>query len=345
MGAPEPVHIRFAAQSKRKPRIDIAEIFGLYRLTDSRIAVPAGLSFRIPERTSLDCPEIIKPEADVLNIIGIVIMIELNNVKLAVHLTVVHRSERHGVRTDGYRYIAVKNIRLHMDKINMTDILNLAPFLLVMRIYPCVCRKRQIVKAVVSLAKKIEIPFLVQLFDRAEFFFQIVNKFLLTMLAETALAVNLVVALPADHIRIVGKFLCHSLGDLCACFTVVRVVGTAMSPAAVLCPCSRLKLPETFGVLEGKPPRRCCGRSAEDYGYACLSELVNNLVEPAELVLSLFRLHLTPCKFGNTGGVYTCLLHLCNVPVDLAFIPVLGIICNAEIRRFKLGIHKAPPRL
>ena len=156
--APQPVHIRLAPERDGKKRIYITEIFGLYRLTYRGVAVPARCSFRIPQRARTQCTQKVEPEARSVNIRRDIIMIKLRDVESREHMSVIHRAERHCVRSDGNRYVFMQYFALHVYKFDVAFVLIRTPQRAVMRIYPRVHGQRNIVKRIVPLAEQIEIP-------------------------------------------------------------------------------------------------------------------------------------------------------------------------------------------
>ena len=95
---------------------------------------------------------------------------------------------------------------------------------------------RHLGKVFVCLAEKIQIPPLVQVLNGAVSGAQMVFKCPDAMGAEAAVVKggNLVVDLPADHIGMGSEFLRHFLRDPHTIVKIVRVVGAAMPPTAVL---------------------------------------------------------------------------------------------------------------
>ena len=69
--------------------------------------------------------------------------------------------------------------------------------------------------------------------------------------------------------------------------------------------------------------------------------LIDHAMEEGKIKLARMGLHAVPGKFGDTHGIHADALHLFDIPVDLAFIPILGIIGDAQIGRLSVqhGVH------
>ncbi len=339
MRAPQPVKVRLCSESDRQPGIHDAEALRLDGLRDGGRSVPAGGGFRVPERAVLERADIIEPEIGLVQVFLLVVVVEFHNVQILVHFFVVRPVDRHEVRADRGVRAGAHGVRLHVDERNLRLALKNVPFRQEVRILPADDRRGDLAEIGVSLAEEVQVPLPVQIFDLSVFCLQIFMKFFYAYRAAAFAAVDLVVDLPPDDVRVAAEFPRHFDGDALAVLPVLLVVRAAMAaPAVRLAPALPVQ-EQHVGVLFRQPDRRGCGRGAEDGFDAGFAEAVYHPMQPFEIEFAFPRLHVVPGEFAHAHDVDAGFFHFHNIGGLLAFVPVLRVVCGAEIKNVFLFAH------
>ena len=281
--APDPVHICLTAERDREERVDAAPAVGFDRLTDVGGAVPAGLRFGVPERMLTHTAQVVKPQTAFPLIVDFIVVIELDNIELFVETAVVHAVEGHCIGTDRRACgdILMQNIRLHMDKVDVAVVCKGKPFELQMRIVPCIDRCRNLGKVLIRLTEQIEVPGFIECGNRTVLFTEIFAERSHAVRAAAAVpGIDLVVDLPADDVFVIAELPCHRLDNARGIVTVMGVVGTAVTSAAVGCGNALRVDGHNIGIEVRQPLRRCCGRCAHDGCNACFCQRIDDTVQP-----------------------------------------------------------------
>ena len=336
MRAPQPVHVRFAAQRDRQPGVRVAEAFRLDRLRDVGGAVPAGGRLRVPERTVLYVAQEIEPHGAMAQIVRIVVVVELHDVQFLVHVQIVHAVHWHDVRADGNLHVFLEDLRLHRHELHDGLLLEDLPFQAVVRVDPRVARRRDFIEEIVLLAENRQIPRLVQGVHRAVFRLQTLFELLRADWAHATVAegIDFVVDLPADDVFVVRELLRHLLDDPAAVFAVMFVVRAAVAAAAMLRAASMFLLHKDIGIFAAEPDGRRRRRRAQDRGDSVFRQRVDDMVQPVEREDAFRVLHAAPRKFRDASDLDADRLHLRGVLLDFLHGPVFRIVGAAQIRRF-----------
>ena len=87
-------------------------------------------------------------------------------------------------------------------------------------------------------------------------------------------------------------------------------------------------LQQNFRIFPAHPYRRSSGRSTHDDLQIIFGCKSHSFIEPGKIVSSFFRLQLRPCELCKVGKLESQFMHLLEITLPLAFIPVFGIIIN-----------------
>ena len=164
------------------------------------------------------------------------------------------------------------------------------------------------------------VPFLAPVLERA---------FGVLGIVEAVVASVLVTNVPSDHIGIVLVMLRHRPAELQCVLTEHRTGGTPVLARARLAHVTAVVLPQHLGMRLGQPHRRGCGRGSEIYGDAGLAELVDDSVEPAEIVHVLAGFDFRPGEDAHGYEVHSRLDHEAHVLVPDLLGPLVGIVVAA----------------
>ena len=146
---------------------------------------------------------------------------------------------------------------------------------------------------------------------------------------EAVVAAVFVAHMPGDHIRVVLVVLGHSAAQVERVLAEDRAGGTPVLARARPAYVAVLVAPQHLGVLLGEPHRRRCGGGGQVDGDAGLAELVDDAVQPIEVVYAFLRLDLGPREDGDGHDVDAGLGHQADVLVPDLLGPLVGVVVAA----------------
>ena len=338
---PEPIHIRLAAQHDGQPGVGTAEALRTQSGKGIGGSVPAGGGLGHPEGAILEGAHIVKPPGDLFKLLLSCIVIELHHIGKSSDRRMVDPRHGHHIGSDRRLGIPMQNIRLHPDKIHVGQAVEPQPLQLQMRVVPYIAgHRRHLVKAVIGLAPSGQPPPPVQLLNGAVSLPQIPGEFCTADSAEAAVPVeiDLIVDLPAQHLRILAEFFPQLLRNAGGIKPVGLVVGAGVAAAAVLHSAAAVVPAHHRGIHLLQPDRRRGGGGTQNYPDPRLRQPVHHPPQPGEPEIALLRLHLTPGKFPDTHRRDTGLFHIFHIGELLLLIPAFRIVRSSQLG--KLGIFE-----
>ena len=209
-------------------------------------------------------------------------------------------------------------------------------------------RRVNLVPARIRVAPEVRPPRVVQVIERLILLFQPIAERLLAQRA-VALAAVLVRKVPQNDARVVCKALCKALIHLAGllsvhggCIAVVMARAGKVAHTVILHTANLL-------ILFAHPKRLCTGRCGQHGINAVFVEIVDDLLQPVEVVFALIRLQMCPGENTDRHAVDIRFLHQLHVLLENLGIaqPLFGIIIAAmqQLRKFRCkGSHnKIPP--
>ena len=148
-------------------------------------------------------------------------------------------------------------------------------------------------------------------------------------IVEAVVATVLVAHMPGDHVRVVLIVFGHRAAEFQRVFAEHRAGGTPMLTSPRLAYVATVVLPQHLRMGLGEPHRRRCGRGREIHGDSGLAELVDDAVEPVEVVHALLRLDARPGEDSHGHEVHAGLPHQTDVLVPHLLGPLVGIVVAA----------------
>ena len=148
-------------------------------------------------------------------------------------------------------------------------------------------------------------------------------------IVEVVVAAVLVAHMPRDHIGVVLVVLGHLAAQVERVVKEDRAGGAPVLAGTGLADVAAVVDPEDLRVGLGHPHRRGCGAGGEIDGDAGLAELVDDAVEPIEVVHAFFGLKLGPGEDGYGDEVDAGLLHEGYIFVPHFLRPLVGVVIAA----------------
>ena len=148
-------------------------------------------------------------------------------------------------------------------------------------------------------------------------------------IVEAVVAAVLVAHMPRDHIGVVLVVLGHLAAQVERVVKEDRAGGAPVLAGTGLADVAAVVDPEDLRVGLGHPHRRGCGAGGEIDGDAGLAELVDDAIEPIEVVHAFFGLKLGPGEDGYGDEVDAGLLHKLDVFVPDFLRPLVGVVVAA----------------
>ncbi len=173
-------------------------------------------------------------------------------------------------------------------------------------------------------------PRLVQGVERPVLRAQPIVKIRPAGVAVTGVRVELVVRLPADHVRRVLEMLRHRPRDPFR-QQPVRAVGEAVVfPHAPHLARAVEFLRETVRVLPRHPCRHHGGRRADERGDAMLAKQCQRFIKQREIIPALLWFHEHPRKLREPHDIEARLLHQSGICRPAFLRPVFRVVINAN---------------
>ena len=162
-------------------------------------------------------------------------------------------------------------------------------------------------------------------------------------IVEAVVAAVLVAHMPCDHVRVALVMLGHRTAQLQRVLAEHRTGRPPMLAGARLAHVAAVVLPQHLGMRLGEPHRRRRGGGRQVHCDTGLAQLVDDAVEPVEIVHALARLDLRPREDAHGHEVHASLLHQTNVIVPHLFRPLVRIVITAIPDTGLLALQRLRP--